>query len=1309
MKNVFTFLFLLNAFHSIIAQDWRSESGVPVKITSLARIQDTLFLATNNQVFFSKNNGPFQIILDPPKYNNNPNPFQSNGKFLSQETWFYPGVTIQQIFSSDVFGGVGSLVASFDRGITNTNSPGYQSYTSIKGSSRLESVFGNDQGRVGYYSSQSVSNFGLSYSTKFSKDGGRTWESPPMERYERPLAFYQNKLVTQLEQQLRHKDLTTGQVLVSYPIPERKFVLESNGVLVVPGFSSSDSVQASYNYSKDWGVTWETKTISWDHLDFWKLTPSGDNFFDKVIVVGNQLMLWDGLGSKEIWTTDLSLPQLTAWQVPCQVGEYITNFFESKGHIYVQLNSGKLYTAAGIFQPWVLLPLPRVAPNLLAEQNPFKWVPNVGWVNNDQNGLYAGALQQNIFVKQGDFSFQGQGNLLTRLGNQYILVFDRKLYSSSALPVVQKTLLALPPGFQQVLNSVEVFDNGLILWGYDNTTFQYRFAISFDAIHWTELPGPPGNETPVYLRHLKGKTYLRTVNGIYILESGQWVLTTGTYLAETRQYDVHSGKYFLLNDQGTNANCGMELLLSDDGIHWVALALPQAPVIWAPCNYVGFYAVWYSSGQVLLSGNNQLYRLVSNGWESVQGIPFAGAPGFAGRVGDRLYFNTTVQGLWSADWKTLFPKPTVNCAQNILSNGDFQSGSTGWEGNGTLIIEPDGNKFVRGCATNEPPRVNLKVQPGKNYALKAIARKSNAQSKGTLSLKFLTASWQVINQSIVAIQSTDWSLYELSALAPPNAYWLEVALRSADQHCVEADDFCVSTDGVSGPLPDLVAMGTVPANFPASLVSGATFNYNINFQNNGDAAVMQPFKYALFLSRDQTLDAQDLRISEQQVFAPFEVFPKSSGAAGGIASLPVVQPGSYYWIFVLDPDGLIAEKNKSNNIFTQPMNVVTDGLPNFRLKSMNLSTQQIQAGASFTLDYHFVNDGQRAVTQGHVDKMWLSRDAMLSADDVLLFTYQAGPNVIPVYGTNLFAAYSRGTFNVNIPAATPSGNWFVVMEMNADESFEETSRNDNVLSTYMQVKGINTNCQASSDFPWEDWISNVRIASESYPSGKSQYSNYAGKVFPVSADQSIPIAVSVTFSWKAYSEYMRIWVDSNQDGLYESSELWWSGVLSQPSDGYGEYTRTGTALVPSNWVPGFYKMRVMMTRNQYPEPCGTIPFGEVEDYTLEILQNSIPGSQIRNPEKKELQNDYRVSRFALYPVPAADYIWMETSSWTGQELHLSLINLQGKNIRSWNISEIMEPWTLLDLSGVPAGTYFLQAYSPGRRTLVSPLLVEPGY
>ena len=79
----------------------------------------------------------------------------------------------------------------------------------------------------------------------------------------------------------------------------------------------------------------------------------------------------------------------------------------------------------------------------------------------------------------------------------------------------------------------------------------------------------------------------------------------------------------------------------------------------------------------------------------------------------------------------------------------------------------------------------------------------------------------------------------------------------------------------------------------------------------------------------------------------------------------------------------------------------------------------------------------------------------------------------------------------------------------------------------------------------------------------------------------------------SYTEYWRIYIDFNKDGVFGTDELVYSGAASS--------TLTGSLTVPASAPSGLTRMRVQMKFNTPPaSPCDYYTSGEVEDYTVQI-------------------------------------------------------------------------------------------------------------
>ena len=109
------------------------------------------------------------------------------------------------------------------------------------------------------------------------------------------------------------------------------------------------------------------------------------------------------------------------------------------------------------------------------------------------------------------------------------------------------------------------------------------------------------------------------------------------------------------------------------------------------------------------------------------------------------------------------------------------------------------------------------------------------------------------------------------------------------------------------------------------------------------------------------------------------------------------------------------------------------------------------------------------------------------------------------------------------------------------------------------------------------------------------------------AGDSYPLWIRPGFTGgQSFDEKFRIWLDANQDGIFDEDELLLDTLLLD-----GEPILISQLTIPSAALDGSTRMRVSMAFSNpfFPisqEPCGAIDFGEVEDYCVSILRNPDP-------------------------------------------------------------------------------------------------------
>ncbi len=255
-----------------------------------------------------------------------------------------------------------------------------------------------------------------------------------------------------------------------------------------------------------------------------------------------------------------------------------------------------------------------------------------------------------------------------------------------------------------------------------------------------------------------------------------------------------------------------------------------------------------------------------------------------------------------------------------------------------------------------------------------------------------------------------------------------------------------------------------------------------------------------------------------------------------------------------------------------------------------------------------------------------------------------------------------------------------------------------------------TYCGSTSDFPWHDWIAGVKIGSINSPSGKSAYSDFTAQTTDLSRGQATPIVLTAGFSWFTYNEYWKIWIDFNKNGTFEEpSELVFSGILNKPADGTASAVLNNNFTVPANATPGSTRMRVSMKRDAYATSCEKLPFGEVEDYTVNILPNLIAGNDSRAasdisteiPAAAKIEN----ANFGIYPNPAQQNVWVNLKSFSGRVGQLNLFNSQGLLVSTLRIDADSPQIFEIDLAEFQEGYYFLQLRTEGKRPVVQKLTI----
>ena len=157
-------------------------------------------------------------------------------------------------------------------------------------------------------------------------------------------------------------------------------------------------------------------------------------------------------------------------------------------------------------------------------------------------------------------------------------------------------------------------------------------------------------------------------------------------------------------------------------------------------------------------------------------------------------------------------------------------------------------------------------------------------------------------------------------------------------------------------------------------------------------------------------------------------------------------------------------------------------------------------------------------------------------------------------------------------------------------------------------------CIPTVNKPEEDWIDRFIFGDINNLSGDDGgYGNFSllGS-FVFQKGETYSLSITPGYGGFNYTENAAIWLDQNQNGTFENSEV----IFSTPAIFNTQFDTS--LIIPPNIEPGEVRLRVAMmspAQNTVPHPCPTgngTEYGELEDYciTIQEAENCIPTNTI---------------------------------------------------------------------------------------------------
>jgi hypothetical protein len=127
------------------------------------------------------------------------------------------------------------------------------------------------------------------------------------------------------------------------------------------------------------------------------------------------------------------------------------------------------------------------------------------------------------------------------------------------------------------------------------------------------------------------------------------------------------------------------------------------------------------------------------------------------------------------------------------------------------------------------------------------------------------------------------------------------------------------------------------------------------------------------------------------------------------------------------------------------------------------------------------------------------------------------------------------------------------------------------------------------------------------------------------------VTVSAGFVGTAYSEYVKVYIDYNQNGVFTDAG---ENVVNAAASSVAT-NRSFAFTVPTTAKNGTTRMRVVLSDNSATTSCGSYSYGETEDYTVNITgATPLTGPATLNGTTARAE----VRTLSMFPNPATDVL-----------------------------------------------------------------------
>ena len=262
------------------------------------------------------------------------------------------------------------------------------------------------------------------------------------------------------------------------------------------------------------------------------------------------------------------------------------------------------------------------------------------------------------------------------------------------------------------------------------------------------------------------------------------------------------------------------------------------------------------------------------------------------------------------------------------------------------------------------------------------------------------------------------------------------------------------------------------------------------------------------------------------------------------------------------------------------------------------------------------------------------------------------------------------TFNQTVDLSIPGS---YVITVYTSLSVDDVPSNDSA-----SVEVVNSNCAPSMNCAVGDGLTLFQLLDIDNASGCEGYGDFTDQMTNVEQGGTHDVTMTTGYG----NQYVRIWIDFNDDYSYTMDELVLDNYILGQGLGSGTYTETTQIVLPADAALGEHTMRVKTNWNAGvpDDPCEETTYGETEDYMVNVVTSLSIGDL-----------EFNGSNMIVYSNDNENFTVKLTTDYSDL-ITFSVYDVNGKIIVFNNIEKTNNSSFIynLDMSYTAAGVYLIK-------------------